>query len=77
MMGGDLGLKKKVLIIDDDLDIHKEIKYFFKNEPADVYCTLSVKEALEQFVKHQFCLIIMETQLSETDGGIFWSRYEK
>lgn len=61
-------IKKKVLIIDDDLDICKEIKYSLQNETTDVYYALSAKDGFEQFAKHQFCLVIMDIQLSETDG---------
>ena len=61
-------MKKKVLLIDDDLKICKEIKDSLQNETTDVYYALSVRDALEQFVKHQFCLVIMDIQLSETDG---------
>lgn len=61
-------MKKKVLIIDDDLDVCREIKYSLQNETTDVYYALSAKDGLEQFAKHQFCLVIMDIQLSETDG---------
>lgn len=61
-------MKKKVLIIDDNLDICKELKYALQNETTDVYYTLSVKDGFEQFARQRFCLVIMDTQLSETDG---------
>ena len=52
IIGGDVGLKKKVLFIDDDLKICKEIKDSLQNETTDVYYVLSVRDALEQFVKY-------------------------
>lgn len=61
-------MKKKVLIIDDDLNICREIKYSMQNETTDVYYALSAQEGFEQFAKHHFCLVIMDVSLSETDG---------
>lgn len=61
-------MNKKVLIIDDDLDTCKEIKYALQSETMDVYYVLSAKEGYEQFAKHQFCLVIMDIHLSEADG---------
>ena len=60
-------MKKKVLIIDDDLNICREIKYSMQNETTDVYYALSAQEGFEQFAKHHFCLVIMDVSLSETD----------
>lgn len=61
-------MKKKVLIIDDDLNVCREIKYSMQNETTDVYYALSAQKGFEQFAKHHFCLIIMDVSLSETDG---------
>ena len=47
-------MKKKVLIIDDDLNICREIKYSMQNETTDVYYALSAQEGFEQFSKHHF-----------------------
>lgn len=61
-------MKKKVLIIDDDLNVCREIKYSLQSETTDVYYAISTQDGFEQFAKHQFCLVIMDIQLSETDG---------
>ena len=58
-------MKKKVLIIDDDITVCKEIKYSLQSETTEVYYALSAKDGFEQFAKHQFCLVIMDIQLSE------------
>lgn len=75
-------MKKKVLIMDDDLEICKEIKYSLQSKTIDEMMKilqelktnanymedlLSEKEGFEQFAKHQFCLIVLDIQLSETD----------
>lgn len=60
--------KKKVLIIDDNLDVCREIKYALQNETTVVYYALSAQDGIEQLAKHHFCLVIMDIFLSETDG---------
>lgn len=67
ILGGGI-IKKKVLIIDDNLNICKEIKYSLQNETTDVYYAPSVAEGFEVLTKHHFCLVIMDIHLSETDG---------
>lgn len=57
-----------MLIIDDDLNVCKEIKYSLQSETTDAYYALSACEGVELLAKHQFCLVIMDIILSETDG---------
>lgn len=61
-------MKKKVLIINDNLNVCKEIKYSLQNETTDAFYVLSVNEGLKQFAKHHFCLVIIDIALSETNG---------
>lgn len=61
-------MKKKVLIIDDNIDACKDIKYSLQNETTEVYYALSAQDGFEQFAKQQFCLVIMDVYLSEADG---------
>ncbi len=68
-------MKKKVLIIDDDLNVCREIKYSLQNETTDVYYAISTRDGFEQFSKHQFCLVIMDIQLSTTDGITLLKRF--
>lgn len=70
-------IKKKVLIIDDDLNVCKEIKYALQSETTDAYYALSAHDGFEQFTKHQFCLVIMDIQLSETDGLLLLEKLRK
>lgn len=70
-------MKKKVLIIDDNLDICKEIKYSLQSETTEVYYALSAKDGFEQFARHLFCLVIMDIQLSETDGLLLLEKLRK
>lgn len=61
-------MKKRVLVIDNDLAICKKIKYSLKSETTDVYYALTVDEGLQEFLKQQYCLVIIDIALSEADG---------
>lgn len=61
-------MKKRVLIIDDNLEVCKEIKYSLINETTDVYYALSVDDGIARLAKQHFCLVIMDIFLSEADG---------
>lgn len=61
-------MKKKVLIIDEDLAVCKEIKYSLQSETTDAYYATSVQEGFKLFTVQHFCLVIMDIYLSETDG---------
>lgn len=65
---GGSTIKKNVLIIDDDLNVCKEIKYALQNETTEVCYALSAHEGLQYLTKCCFCLVIMDILLSEADG---------
>lgn len=65
---GGVTTKKKVLIIDDSLDICREIQLSLQNDTTDVFYALTACEGIELLTKHLFCLVIMDIHLSETDG---------
>lgn len=56
-----------MLIIDDDFEVCKEIKYALQNETTDAYYAMSASDALQKLTTVPFCLVIMDTFLSETD----------
>ena len=56
------------MVLDDDLNICREIKYALQNETTDAYYALSLADGIEQLTKHHFCLVIMDILLSEADG---------
>lgn len=61
-------MKKKVLIIDDNFDVCREIKYALQSETTDVYYAMSVHDGIKQLSTNYFCLVIMDILLSEADG---------
>lgn len=59
---------KKVLIIDDDIQTCKKIKYNLQNEDTNVYYALSVQDALQKLMSRNYELVIMDVYLSEMNG---------
>lgn len=59
---------KNVLIIDDDEQFRRAIKYGLQDEDTSVYYAESVIEALQCLAKSDYALIIMDTQLTGADG---------
>lgn len=61
-------MMKRVLIIDEDRNVCKQIKYSLKDESTEVYYATSVQDALEHFMTQPLTLVIMDIRLSEMDG---------
>lgn len=61
-------MKKKVLIIDDDLTICRQIKYALQSITTDVYYAFSVSDGIKRFMEQEYCLVIMDVVLSESGG---------
>jgi len=59
-------MRRSILIIDDDLKICRLIKNNLENELTDVHYELSYQNGLDNFMKHQYCLVIMDFLLLET-----------
>ena len=61
-------MKKQILIINKDIQVCYEIQRALENETTQVIITSDLDEAIRLFVHHDFCLIVMDAALSETDG---------
>lgn len=61
-------MKKRLLVIDDDLNTCRELKSALENEETEVCYTLSTGEALSIFMKWSFCLVIIDIQMPDNDG---------
>lgn len=61
-------MKKQVLIINKDMQVCYEIQRALENAATQVIITSDLDEAIRLFVRRDFCLIIMDAALSETDG---------
>lgn len=58
----------RILVIDDDIEVCKQIKYNLQSNMTQVYYAQSVREALQHFHQYNYALVIMDINLSETDG---------
>ncbi len=61
-------MKKNILIIDDDFASREQIKNTLNDNATSITCALSVQDGLKLFIKHNFCLVIMDLLLVENDG---------
>lgn len=60
-------MRKNVLIIDDDLKLCQLIKPIFEEKAIDIHYELSSDNGLDSYMKHQYCLVIIDTPLPEVD----------
>lgn len=61
-------MKKNILIIDDDLFFRRTLKYELQDDATSVYYAESIQEAIICLSQNEYALIVMDTQLTETDG---------
>ena len=62
-------MKKNILVVNENLKACDEIKGALQDEySTEVYCASSIEEAIEVFVKHRFCLVILDVHLAGSDG---------
>lgn len=61
-------MKKNILIIDDDQLFRHTLKCGLQDDTASVYYAVSVQEAMLCIAQNEYALMIMDTQLTETDG---------
>lgn len=57
----------RILVVEDDLSICRSIKEAIQNTDTDVCCMVFASEALECFMEHEYCLVIMDLQVSGMD----------
>ena len=62
-------MKKKVLIIDDDIDICKKIKYALQSEATDAYYALSVSDAIEKITRMVIFFVVFKIIFPEGEKG--------
>lgn len=61
-------MKKGVLIIDNNVNVCKEIQCALQSETTEVRYALSAHDGIEKLTKFPFCLVIMDVLLSKADG---------
>ena len=58
----------RILFVGEDLTIFGGIKEYMESDNADICCMTSPAEALECFMKQEYCLVIIELDLQESPG---------
>lgn len=61
-------MKKQVLVVDDDLNICREIKDALQDETTDVQYTLPAEKILPEYMRQPFCIVIMDISLTNVNG---------
>lgn len=61
-------MKKRILVIDDDLTVCRSIRETMQDDHTDVCYAMSVLEALDAFAAYDYCLVIVDLHLSEADS---------
>jgi two-component system, OmpR family, response regulator len=71
-------LSKKVLLIEDDLQMQKFIVEYLKDYAFDCIAFDQPKDALEEFKKeNDYCIIILDLMLPEMDGFDLFKKLKK
>ena len=60
-------MKKQVLVVDDDLNICREIKDALQDETTDVQYTLPAEKILPEYMRQPFCIVIMDVSLTNVN----------
>jgi len=63
-----MSANEKVLIIDNDTEHCKAIKYALDEYGIGAYYALSVVDGIERLIRHRYELVILDISLSERDG---------
>lgn len=57
-------MKRRILVIENDISICRLIKDYMQNHGADVCCIGSPVEALEKFIKQEYCITMIDFHIS-------------
>lgn len=60
-------VKRQILIISDDLEFCRPIQLKLDNDTTGVHCASSISEAVSHIMKTEYCLIMLDLQLSGVD----------
>lgn len=59
---------KKVLFVDDDINMHKMVNLFLKESNFEVTAAKNGRSALKLFQKYAYDIVISDIQMPEMDG---------
>ena len=61
-------MNKRILLIEDDMNICRLLVSCLQDSTTDVKYLLSVNDALDSLFRHWYCLIILDLELRDADG---------
>lgn len=76
-MGEEIILKKRILVIEDDISIKKYLVSLLKDQGYDVYEASDVKEGLSQAERYRPDLITLDIEMPGDWGPRFYHYLEK
>lgn len=60
-------MRKSILLINQNSSTAEQIKHNLTSQGTDIVCVCSMEEALQAFLKTEFCLIILDASISAED----------
>lgn len=67
-LAGGATVKKQVLVVDDDLNICREIRDALQDETTDVQYILPEGKIFPEYMRQSFCIVIMGVSLTNING---------
>ena len=59
-------IKKQILVIENGQSICCSLQKYMQDASTDIYGVSTVADALDSFIKFEYCMVIMDFCLSET-----------
>ena len=60
-------MEKRILVVENDLAICQEIQEYMQNDLTKVHTIASGKDALANFIKCEYCLVVLDVQIPDID----------
>lgn len=61
-------MRKQILLIDDDLPLCRQLRDALQDDTTEVRYFIDTAEALDSFMRHRYCLVIIDPALEDMDG---------
>ena len=61
-------MRKQILLIDDDLPLCRKLREALQDDTTEVRYFIDTAEALDSFMRHRYCLVIIDPELEDMDG---------
>ena len=61
-------MRKQILLVDDDLPLCRKLRDALQDDTTEVRYFIDTAEALDSFMRHRYCLVIMDPVLEDMDG---------